>query len=141
MPCLDQWTSDHDYHDKEMQKRERLIENLEASLCAILTVLERSNDLKLVVSQIDEKEAGVTIKQILSWWTSHKRKDKARREREAAEAEREKALAAAKVKVAKMSSKEREAMLEAIHKALRDEPDRSAQLKKKMSDLAKRRTK
>ena len=53
-----------------------------AGLCAVLTVLE-SDDAAFadMLKKINWKEAGITKREMLLWWESHKEQDARRRER------------------------------------------------------------
>lgn len=83
MPCRsDGWDT------PETPKRNGLdIDQFEASLCAVFTVLEAMNDTELnqLLDKVDWKEAGVKRGHVEAWWTRHKREDENRRKREAAE--------------------------------------------------------
>lgn len=68
-------------------------EELEATLCAVFTVLESigevsGNKLQKVVMQINWLDAGVDSRKVHNWWKSHKEADNRRRAYE--EAERQK---------------------------------------------------
>ena len=84
MPCSDggpSWGS-------EKETRNGLtIDQLEAALCGIFTVLEARGDgmdIDPWLSLIDWKEAGVSRKSVEAWRKRHKKEDEARRAREAA---------------------------------------------------------
>ena len=83
MPCRsDGWDM------PETPKRNGLdIDQFEASLCAVFTVLEAMNDAGLdqLLDKVDWKEAGVKRGHVEAWWKRHKREDEDRRKREAAE--------------------------------------------------------
>lgn len=64
MPCLS-YDSTDDYERIQLAK-------LEASLCAILTVLERDDSLITVARRIDWKEVGVSRTWLFKWWAAHK---------------------------------------------------------------------
>ena len=57
---------------------------LEASMCGILTQLEKEGCLALWLERVDWAEAGVKRKTLEMWWKKHKKEDEARRDREAA---------------------------------------------------------
>jgi hypothetical protein len=83
MPCRsDGWDM------PETPKRNGMdIDQFEASLCAVFTVLEAMNDAALdqLLDKVDWKEAGVKRGHVEAWWKRHKREDEDRRKREAAE--------------------------------------------------------
>jgi hypothetical protein len=83
MPCRTDDDPGRDYSYELRQQNEML----KASLCAVLTTLENygfniflPND-----NTVNWKEAGVSMKELKTWWEVHKEIDKQRREREAAE--------------------------------------------------------
>jgi hypothetical protein len=57
---------------------------LEASMCGLLTQLEKEGCLALWLERVDWAEAGVKRKTLEMWWKKHKKEDEARRDREAA---------------------------------------------------------
>lgn len=73
MPCM----SEPDWEYQARLKQERAM--FEALLCASFTLLEDQG----LLDQLNWEEAGVTKKDALAWWTSHKKEDEARRKREA----------------------------------------------------------
>jgi len=75
MPCRDGM---EDVRRREESERRAIIE---ASLCAVLTVLDKDDaEFGAFLKKIDWKEAGVTKRQFLSWWEDHKEWDRKRRE-------------------------------------------------------------
>ena len=57
-----------------------------ASLCAVLTQMEKSmteKTFKQYIDSIDWKEAGVSKREFVEWWADHKLEDAMRRQREA----------------------------------------------------------
>jgi len=85
MPCYDGGPS---YPERPRTYNGLTSEQLEAALCAVLTMIEADADssggysLAAWLSAVDWKEAGVTRKQVTDWWKAHKAADRARRERE-----------------------------------------------------------
>ena len=81
MPCRDGV-----YEDEVRVSRESVTEHrmLEASMCGILTQLEKEGCLALWLERVDWAEAGVKRKTLEMWWKKHKKEDEARRDREAA---------------------------------------------------------
>lgn len=78
MPCRD-WTVEDEWRAKDAAEKALL----RASLCAVLSALERQGDLyENVLSFIDWRESGVTEKEFRSWWKEHKREDAERRKRQ-----------------------------------------------------------
>ena len=73
MPC-------RDYYSPPVVDRNS--ELLKAGMCALLGHLESVGSLRQVLDACDWKEAGVTKKEMMTWWKRHKQADKARRERE-----------------------------------------------------------
>ena len=89
MPCRDEWAEEQ---DRKAAFRELAL--VRASLCAVLTFIEGDDTaFAAMLKDIDWKEAGVSKKEFLSWWETHKHEDIQRRKREAAE-KREKELRA-----------------------------------------------
>ena len=91
MPCTNGGPSDREIANSSQKK----ILKLEAFLCAIISVLENNSKMtKIVHSQhfesifekisnsLDEKESGITGKQLRAWWAKHKKQDKIRRNAE-----------------------------------------------------------
>jgi hypothetical protein len=115
MPCISDYGDEDRLHEEQKQREH--IAALEASLCAILKVLENPRgNMREILDRINEKEAGITAEQIESWFAAHKRKDELRRKREKQEAAYVSRVKAAKRKVAEMSEEERRAMREALTK-------------------------
>ena len=81
MPCRDGV-----YEDEVRVSRESVTEHrmLEASMCGLLTQLEKEGCLALWLERVDWAEAGVKRKTLEMWWKKHKKEDEARRDREAA---------------------------------------------------------
>ncbi len=103
MPCKD-------YEDLRFVRDEKLRrENamLEASLCAILTSLEKKNEIRTFLNDVDWKEAGVPASTLFSWWVNHKEQDAKRRACEEAERAKKEARQAA---LAKLTPEERKAL-------------------------------
>jgi len=79
MPC-----TDGGYDTPAKETRNGLtIDQLEAALCGILTVLEKEERI-FSIDDVDWDEAGVTRKAVEAWWKRHKKEDEARRIREEA---------------------------------------------------------
>lgn len=79
MPCRDEWTERED-----LEKDYRELALVRASLCAVLSVLEEDDaTFAAILKKIDWKEAGVSKREFLSWWTDHMEKDRKRKEQEA----------------------------------------------------------
>ena len=77
MPCRD-WTVEDEWRMKGSVEKAML----SASLCAILTLLEKDPDgFALMLKKIKWKEAGVSKRELMRWWEDHKEKDVKRRER------------------------------------------------------------
>ena len=83
MPCIHV-----DYDEKsEFWKIQKKIALLEAFLCAVFSIMENENRLRQVINTdnssffdalcrtIDEKETGITGKQLRHWWENHKKRD------------------------------------------------------------------
>ena len=79
MPCRDGV-----YEDEVRVSRESEHRMLEASMCGLLTQLEKEGCLALWLERVDWAEAGVKRKTLEMWWKKHKKEDEARRDREAA---------------------------------------------------------
>ena len=81
MPCRD-----GGYEDEVRVSRESVTEHrmLEASMCGLLTQLEKEGVIDLWLSSVDWVEAGVKRKTLEMWWKKHKKEDEARLAREAA---------------------------------------------------------
>lgn len=90
MPCTDGGPT---YEQTQEPKR------LRAALCAVLSVLEAQQDIRLALNEADWEEAGVTKAWVLGWWEEHKQEDAKRKAREVAlkEQEAKKQLALAKL--------------------------------------------
>lgn len=105
MPCRsDGWDM------PETTKRNGLdIDQFEASLCAVFTVLEAMNDAALdqLLDKVDWKEAGVKRGHVEAWWKRHKREDEDRRIREA-DAKRKNELK--KIALGKLTAEELEVL-------------------------------
>lgn len=81
MPCRD-WTVEDEWRMRGSAEKAML----SASLCAILTLLEKDPaGFVLMLKKIDWKEAGVSKREFMRWWEDHKEKDAARQVREAKE--------------------------------------------------------
>lgn len=111
MPCLsyepisDSVANTLNKAEQEVKKATRERNNFEAALCAVLSVCESENIN--VIDMIDYAEAGITKKQVESWWKNHKAKDAKRREAER-EAKRKEELKQKALK--KLSPAERKAL-------------------------------
>jgi hypothetical protein len=79
MPCR---TDDWDTPAKETRNG-LTIDQLEAALCGILTVLEKEERI-FGLDDVDWDEAGVSRKAVDTWWKRHKKEDKTRRAHEEA---------------------------------------------------------
>lgn len=66
--------------DAELCASNRKIAELEAILCAMLTVIDvyEDRDVYNWLCTINEKEAGVSATQIWKWWIKYKKKDEER---------------------------------------------------------------
>jgi hypothetical protein len=84
MPCSDGGWSDEVRVSSDEVAEHRM---LEASMCGILTVLEKQfkdGSLSHILNTVDWQEAGVKRKTLEAWWKAHKKKDEERRAREEA---------------------------------------------------------
>jgi hypothetical protein len=81
MPCMD-----GGYEDEVRVSRKTVSDHemLEASMCGLLTQLEKEGVIDLWLSSVDWAEAGVKRKTLEMWWKKHKKEDESRRAREAA---------------------------------------------------------
>lgn len=104
MPCRD-----GGYEDEVRVSRESVTEHrmLEASMCGLLTQLEKEGCLALWLERVDWAEAGVKRKTLEMWWKKHKKEDEARRAREAAAKRKEQLKASA---ISKLTAEERAAL-------------------------------
>ena len=101
MPCrTDDWDT-----PKRETRNGLSIDQLEAALCGIFTVLEKEDFFGL--NAVDWAEAGVSRKSVDAWWKRHKKEDEARRKREEA-AKRKNELR--KVALGKLSAEELEVL-------------------------------
>ena len=85
MPCRDDRDTEYD----RVAARERA--NIEAALCAVLSVMEKNmpaNTFDQYINTIDWTEAGITKKWLTKWWERHKALDAERRVYEAKEREK-----------------------------------------------------
>jgi hypothetical protein len=97
MPCLDGGWSDEVRVNRDDVAEHKM---LEASMCGILTVLEKQHgDIDELLAQVDWKEAGVKRKTVETWWKAHKKKDEERRVREEATRRKEELKASALAKL------------------------------------------
>lgn len=79
MPCYD----DHEYQQNKLARAQLPVRD--AMLCGVLTSLINHGKIlhegrivpvfDLIISEIDEKKAGVTKTDIITWWNIHCRKD------------------------------------------------------------------
>ncbi len=102
MPCRD-WVADEE--DRQVAREEHEI--LETGMCAVLTVLENSNQFEDMMATIDWDEAGISRWKLEKWWEDHKKKDAKRR------AEAEKAARASELRkkaLSKLSYEEKKAL-------------------------------
>jgi hypothetical protein len=81
MPCRD-----GGYEDEVRVSRNTVSDHemLEASMCGLLTQLEKEGVLALWLERVDWAESGVKRKTLEMWWKRHKKEDAARLAREAA---------------------------------------------------------
>lgn len=85
MPCRNDW-NEPNYSNALLEQERRRTEWLEAALCAVMNLREKTElDPDDVYVGIDYKEAGITRFELERWWADHKVKDAERRKREAAE--------------------------------------------------------
>lgn len=85
MPCYDDRAeisaqAVHDRHQRDINQIKDQLEQREAMLCAVLTTLGTTG-ISTMLSMLDEKESGVTGREIVDWWVQH-RHARARRQRE-----------------------------------------------------------
>jgi len=99
MPCTDGGPCP----GEELAEAYSNLRERDAMLCAVMTVLTNAGQ-RHQINAIDEKEAGVSIKQINAWWTEHLRQDTIRK-RQAAQREEQQQKRANALK--KLSSDER----------------------------------
>lgn len=71
----------YDHHQRVITQIEDLLEQREAMLCAVLTTLGTTG-ISTMLSMLDEKESGVTGREIVEWWLRHRHEDEVRRHRE-----------------------------------------------------------
>lgn len=86
MPCSDGGWSDDVRVSRETVQEHNM---LEASMCGLLTLLEKEGGISQWLSGVDWNEAGVKRKTLETWWKRHKEKDEKRRAKEAAEKRKE----------------------------------------------------
>lgn len=86
MPCSDGGWSDDVRVSRETVQEHNM---LEASMCGLLTLLEKEGGIGQWLSGVDWKEAGVKRKTLEMWWKKHKEEDEKRRAKEAAEKRKE----------------------------------------------------
>ena len=98
MPCSDGGPS----YDQQMEPK-----RLRATLCGVLSDLERRGMFWEVFDRIDWREAGVSREWAEGWWTEHKAEDARRRKQEMEIAERR---ATAKKAIEKLTPAERLAL-------------------------------
>ena len=83
MPCRD-WTVEDEWRLKERDAKDKEMLMLRASLCALLTKMEANMPKKTFgqwLDAVDWEEAGVTKRELMTWWEDHKEQDRVRRER------------------------------------------------------------
>lgn len=102
MPCRD-WADIE--AERRTESQEKIL--LEASMCAILTVLERDHDLQEILKSVDWNEAGVPRYRLEKWWDEHKAEDHRRKKAEAEKQERERLRTEA---LSKLTPEERSAL-------------------------------
>ena len=104
MPCrVDDW----DDVPKATKRHGLAIEDFEAVLCGIFTLLEADKRLEIHLTDMDWSEVGVSRKMVEAWWAAHKKEDERRRAKEAAEKEKEEKRKAA---LAKLTAEDRKAL-------------------------------
>ena len=95
MPCrVDDW----DDVPRATKRHGLAIEDFEAVLCGMLTVLEKEERL-FSLDDIDWDEVGVSRKMVEAWWEAHKKEDERRRAKELAERVKEERRKAALAKL------------------------------------------
>jgi hypothetical protein len=104
MPC-----NDGGWGDEVRVSRDSVTEHrmLAASMCGLLTQLEKEGVIGLWLSSVDWAEAGIKRKTLETWWKAHKREDAARLAREAAEKRKDDLR---KIAIGKLSPDELEAL-------------------------------
>lgn len=106
MPCLTYDPPDNTPSPVPDLKRQ--IADLEAALCAALTVLDNeSENGEDGIGMLNLKEAGVNEKKLRKWWASHKKRDADRRRAEYEKQRKEQLRASA---LSKLSDEERQAL-------------------------------
>lgn len=82
MPCR------VDHFDSYLEiENQRKINELEAMLCAVLSVLASEGHLFATLNKINEEESGIRCAALREWWKNHQEKDRDRREKEKQEKE------------------------------------------------------
>lgn len=80
MPCYDERNSAVYINNHEVEPLRKKVKKLEAMLCAVLSVNIYTGDS--LISLINEKESGITRKELRQWWIHHKEEDRIRKQRE-----------------------------------------------------------
>lgn len=87
---------------------------LEAALCGIFTLAEKTCILQYLMDQLDYDEMGVSKDEVLNWWKKHKKKDEKRKREEekklALQKEKERLEELKSVALNKLSKDERKAL-------------------------------
>lgn len=105
MPCRD--SRDHEYDEAAKAKTQFL----EASLCAVLSVLKAQNKDAMIINDINEGASGVGKEDVWQWWLVHQKKDQERLERERKAKAKAKTLKLLKASArSKLSSEELKAL-------------------------------
>lgn len=98
MPCRTDYIDDHEFAARKEASLTK------AALCAVLHAMFAKGIHPFEDPVIDWKEAGVTKKELRTWWINHLREDEVRKEREAKEKQLKEEKRAA---LAKLTPKER----------------------------------
>jgi len=110
MPCRSETDGERVVYVSDDRSKKDLA-MVEAMLCAVLTVAKNSKDLAALdtnlINAIDEKESGVSVESLKSWWTKHQERDRIRRQREQIFEHKKQARAAG---LAKLTLAERRAL-------------------------------
>jgi len=85
MPCYDPDSSPRanaERHQREIDRMKDQLEQRDAMLCAVLTTM-RAAGVITVLSRLNEREAGITAREIAEWWMRRRHhEDEQRRQRE-----------------------------------------------------------
>lgn len=82
MPCSDGNPEWNGRYPSEMKATKEKLAKVEAFLCGVMTVLEKTKNITSVLNLIDYKEGGFKMAEFEEWWIEHKREDETRRENE-----------------------------------------------------------